>query len=124
MRAPGKPGGGWSWVLQRLSAVLLLGLVLAHLWIEHFMHLGRRFTYHGVQARLVHGIYDAIDYALLVVVVYHGLNGVFQVVTERVHNPPAVRFLGIGLVVVGIATVVLGADILSAFLAGRPWFLL
>lgn len=124
MRASRESGGAWSWVLQRLSAVLLLGLVLAHLWIEHFMHLGARFTYHGVRARLVHGVYDAIDYALLVVVVYHGLNGVFQVVTERVHGRRTVRLLGIGLVMLGIATVALGADILSAFLAGRPWFLL
>ncbi|NMP22492.1 succinate dehydrogenase, hydrophobic membrane anchor protein [Sulfobacillus harzensis] len=124
MMSPNRPGGAWQWFLQRVSAVLLLVLVLGHLWIEHFLHLGSRFSYQGVAARLVHGFYDAIDYALLVVVVYHGLNGLYHVLTDRMHRGSARRTLAIGLSLVGIATVVLGADILSAFLTPHPWFLL
>lgn len=118
------PRGAWSWLLQRVSAVLLLVLVLAHLWIEHFMHLGHRITYHGVSARLLEGFYDAIDYALLVVVVYHGLNGLKSVLTDRIQSAAALKTVSWVLVVVGVLTVLLGADILSAFLMGRPWFYL
>lgn len=120
----GKRHGSVGWVLQRVSAVLLLVLIVAHLWIEHFMHLGRPITYSGVVDRLMHGIYDAVDYGLLIVVVYHGLNGLRNVLMDRVTSAQGVAILNGTLGVVGVATVILGADILSAFLDGRAWFYL
>lgn len=124
MTGPVRPRGAWGWLLQRVSAVLLLVLVLAHLWIEHFLHLGARITYHGVSLRLAHALYDLVDYALLVVVVYHALNGLRNVLMERVHSPRGIGWLTTALVIWGLATIVLGADILSAFLNGRAWFYL
>lgn len=116
--------GAWPWLLQRVSALALLILVVTHLWTEHFMHLGQTITYHGVAARLMHAAYDAVDYALLIVVVYHALNGFRSVLFDRI-AAPALQRLTTGLLwLVGIATVVLGGDILSAFLDGRAWFYL
>ncbi len=122
MRGGGR--GAWPWVLQRLSALALLVLVVAHLWIEHFMHLGQAITYHGVVARLMHALYDAVDYALLLTVVYHALNGFRSVLFDRIMGPTAQRLTTGVLWVVGLATLVLGGDILSAFLNGRAWFYL
>lgn len=102
----------------------LLVLVLAHLWIEHFMHPGRAITYGSVARRLVQGLYQAVDYWLLVVVVYHGLNGLKNVLEDRPWRPWAWRGIIAGLWIVGLATLVLGGDILSSFLDRRAWFYL
>lgn len=116
--------GARGWLLQRLSALALLLLLTAHLWIEHFLHPGRRITYHSVAARLLHGLYQGIDYALLVIVVYHALNGLMNVLRDRVRSAAGWVAITATFWVVGLATVVLGADILSAFLNGRAWFYL
>lgn len=116
--------GGRAWLLQRLSAAALLVLVLAHLWIEHFMHRGTAITFSRVAARLFHGLYQGIDYLLLIVVVYHSLNGFRNILQDRVWSRAAWTAITSGIWVLGIATVVLGADILSAFLDGRAWFYL
>ena len=123
MRAAGGHGAR-GWVLQRVSALMLLVLVVAHLWVEHFLHPGRAITYRSVAGRLVHGAYEAIDYALLVVVVYHGLNGLRNVLQDRHWNRRLWAWVTGVFWVVGAATVLLGADILSAFLDGRAWFYL
>lgn len=116
--------GAWGWLLQRLSATLLVILILAHLWIEHFLHPGRVITYHSVLVRLVHGLFQAIDYALLIVVVYHALNGVRNILLDRAWSHGMRIALTAGFFVLGLATVLLGADILSAFLTPRAWFYL
>lgn len=113
-------GGMWRWLLQRVSAALLLFFVIAHLWIEHFLHLGRKITDANVMGRLLHGFYQMVDYGLLVIVVYHGLNGFYHVMTDYTHSERAQVRLGWGLSLLGILTVVLGIDILSAFLDGQP----
>lgn len=117
-------GGVWPWLLQRVSAVFLLVLILAHLWIEHFMHLGVPITFFSVRARLVHGLFAVIDYGLLIVVVYHGLNGLRTVLLEIPFLPHRVRAVNLALWLLGIVTVVFGMDILATFLWGRPWFVL
>jgi succinate dehydrogenase cytochrome b556 subunit len=114
----------WPWLLQRVSAVFLLVLVVAHLWIEHFMHLGQPITYQSVARRLMRGLFDAVDYGLLIVVVYHALNGVRNIWLDRGWSRQRLWVASTMLWVIGLATVVVGADIVSAFLNKRPWFYL
>ena len=114
--------GTWPWLLQRVSAALLLFFVIAHLWIEHFVHLGARITYRTVLERLVHGFYVFVDAGLLGVVVFHGLNGLRSVLVENTNDPAAVRAVTTTLWVLGVATFVFGMDVLSPFLFGHPWF--
>ncbi len=123
-RQYGTTGGAWPWLLQRVSAVFLLVLILLHLWIEHFMHLGAPITFASVKARLVHAVFAVIDYGLLIVVVFHGLNGLRTVLLEIPFLPHRSRAITIGLWVLGVVTVIFGMDILAPFLWGRPWFVL
>lgn len=116
--------GARGWLLQRISAVLLLVLILAHLWIEHFLHPGRPITYDSVLQRLLQGLYQAIDYALLVVVVYHALNGLRNILRDRRWSAGGWFWISVGIWAVGLATVLLGGDILSAFLNAHAWFYL
>jgi succinate dehydrogenase / fumarate reductase cytochrome b subunit len=112
----------WPWILQRASAALLLFFVMAHLWIQHFLRVGASVTYRSVMARLVHGLDVVVDFGLLAVVVYHGLNGLRAVLLDRMDNPAEVRALNTTIWVLGCATFVFGMDVLSPFLFGRPWF--
>ena len=114
--------GAWPWLLQRVSATLLLFFVLAHLWIEHFMHVGARITYRTVLDRLLQGFYVFVDAGLLAVVVFHGLNGLRNVLVENTENPAAVRAVTTAMWVLGVATLAFGMDVLSPFLFGHPWF--
>lgn len=122
-REPAPQGQGmWPWLLQRVTAVLLLFFVLGHLWIEHFLHLGARITYASVAERLLHAFYVFVDLGLLVVVVYHGLNGLGTVLFDLPWSPAAQRRITAGLWVLGVVTVLFGADVLSPFLWGHPLF--
>ncbi len=105
-----------------MSATLLLFFVLAHLWIEHFMHVGARITYRTVLDRLLQGFYVFVDAGLLAVVVFHGLNGLRNVLVENTENPAAVRAVTTAMWVLGVATLAFGMDVLSPFLFGHPWF--
>jgi succinate dehydrogenase / fumarate reductase membrane anchor subunit len=115
--------GLWPWLLQRVSALLLLFFIVAHLWIEHFMHLGAPITFHSVAVRLLHWTYAGIDYGLLVVVVYHGLNGLRSIILDAALTPRQVRAVTGGLWILGVVTVIFGINVLSPFLWGRPWFI-
>lgn len=123
-REYGATGGAWPWLLQRVSAGFLLVLIFAHLWVEHFMHLGAAITFASVEARLMHALFAVIDYGLLIVVVFHGLNGLRTVLLEMPFLPHRVRTITMALWLLGILTVVFGMDILAPFLWGRPWFVL
>lgn len=118
----GGPGNMWGWLLQRISAALLLFFVMAHLWIEHFLHVGAAITFHSVEARLVYAVYSFVDFGLLAVVVYHGLNGLRNVLLDLSPAPSTVRTLTAVLWVAGVVTFVWGVDILSPFLYGHPLF--
>jgi succinate dehydrogenase / fumarate reductase membrane anchor subunit len=116
------PSAGWGWVLQRVSAALLLFFLLAHLWVEHFMHLGQPITFQSVTTRLLHGFYLFVDGGLLAVVVFHGLNGLRNILLDLDPTPAATRTLTGILWGLGIVTVAFGVDILSPFVWGHPVF--
>ncbi len=100
-------GGILLWFLQRLSALGLLVLLLAHFYFLHYA--GEGFvTYDKVAARLASPLWKAFDLTFLILAVFHGLNGLWTVVNEYVHHEKTQRlclylillggflFLGIG----------------------------
>jgi succinate dehydrogenase / fumarate reductase, membrane anchor subunit len=116
---PGPALESWTWVLQRFTGVLLLVFVGGHLWVEHFLHVGQVIQFREIVARLAHALYLALDFGLLLTVVYHGLNGLRRVLAER--QPKRGRALALACLLLGLVTTAWGADILSAFLFKHPW---
>lgn len=108
----------WAWLLQRVSAVLLLVFVGGHLWVEHMMNA----TTDEVMSRLSHWVFLGVDIGLLVSVVFHGLNGLRGVLGE--YFAGSVRWLDKVLWGFGVFTVVWGADILWAFIFNHPFFVI
>ena len=74
-----KPSGGvelWSWLFMRLSGLLLLGLALGHLVIMHLINNVDAIDYTFVAGRYAGWFWRGYDLLMLVLAMFHGLNGV------------------------------------------------
>lgn len=74
-----------SWYLQRVTGALLVLLLAAHFWVEHFMSAELRrdgVSYAAIRARIANPLWQAIDIAFLLVALYHGLNGLRNIVLD------------------------------------------
>ena len=95
-----------NWYMQRITGALLVILLAAHFWVEHFMtaELQRgNLTYATVHARLSNPVWQAIDISFLLVALYHGLNGLRNIVLDYSRfNARAVRLITAALAVFGI----------------------
>ena len=116
--------GFWPWFLQRVSGFLLIFLVGIHIWMTHFSGLGDVVRGHQeelvlfdiVKQRLAQGLFIFIDFSLLALVLYHGLNGMRNILLEW--GPAARHAAGmtVGLWLLGIVTFIYGAWALLAFI--------
>src|SRR5437588_3949788 len=74
-----------AWYLQRITGALLLVLLIAHFWVEHFMTAGLRhgdLTYQVILGRISNPAWQSIDIAFLIVALCHGLNGLRGIVLD------------------------------------------
>lgn len=114
--------GSWAWILQRVSAFLLIVFIGAHWWISHFDALGDTITFAGVQTRLQSAVLVFVDGAMLIIVLYHALNGVRNVLLDFNIGRRAERALSIFLLFVGIAFFIYGLNALLPFTVGTALF--
>jgi succinate dehydrogenase hydrophobic anchor subunit len=94
------------WYLQRVTGGLLVILLAAHFWVEHFMtaELQRgSLTYASVHARVSNPVWQVIDTSFLLIALYHGLSGLRNIVLDYSRfSPRAVQFITAVLAVFGI----------------------
>jgi succinate dehydrogenase / fumarate reductase membrane anchor subunit len=95
------------WYTQRITGALLVPLLVAHFWVEHFMSqtlLRGELTYEAILVRISNPVWQAIDIAFLIVALIHGLNGFRNVVLDygRVGRRAA-QVITVALVVIGVA---------------------
>lgn len=95
-----------EWYLQRITGALLLILLVAHFWVEHFATkplLKGQLTYEAILARISNPYWQAIDISFLLVALYHGLNGVRNIILDSSKvSPGAGRVCTAVLIVAGI----------------------
>ena len=72
-------------------------------------------------ARLQSPLFIVLDSALLAVVLYHGLNGVWQVAADFGLGRGAQRTLALVLWIVGLVTLVVGINALLPLLGGQAF---
>lgn len=95
-----------DWYLQRITGGLLLVLLAAHFWVEHFMTAPVRhgnLTYEVIVSRLSNPVWRIIDISFLLIALYHGLSGLRNIVLD--YGPLGRRAVGamnLALVVIGI----------------------
>jgi succinate dehydrogenase / fumarate reductase membrane anchor subunit len=113
-----KPSGGfelWSWFFMRISGLLLLGLALGHLVIMHLIHNVDEIDYAFVAGRYVSGFWRGYDLMMLVLAMFHGVNGMRILIDDYVH-PPMWRRVALGaLSVIGGGFLLLGIYVIVCF---------
>jgi succinate dehydrogenase hydrophobic anchor subunit len=113
---PARRNAIW-WYLQRITGALLVPLLVAHFWVEHFMSADLRrgdLTYAAILSRISNPIWQTVDIGFLLVALIHGLNGVRGIVLDysRV-GPRAARGVTVSLVAVGVIWFWWGVDAFS-----------
>jgi succinate dehydrogenase / fumarate reductase membrane anchor subunit len=116
--ATGRGGAleGLLWLAQRLSAVLLVAGLSAHLAAIHLTpQPGLNFA--AVTSRLASPGWRLFEAAFLVVVTFHALGGLWLIVCDYVESPALRRVLAACLVALGALLVAVG----GWSLASVPW---
>ena len=116
--ATSKVAGTWAWFFQRVSAGLLIVLLAVHIFLDHYDEIGAEITVGWVHARLGELIYIAVDYSMLAMVLFHGLNGTRTILFDFEMFVKRKRAVDIGLWVLGVATMIWGIVILWPFITG------
>jgi len=123
-RSPGirgreRPVGGfelWSWLFMRISGLVLLVLAVGHVLIMHVLDDGvERVNFGFVAARWQSPFWRTWDWALLVLALIHGINGL-RIITQDYVRWPAVRFaIDMAFFVIGFGLFVLGTVVVFTF---------
>lgn len=102
------------WYLQRLSGGLLLLLLIAHFWVEHYATetlLRGELSFEAIETRIRSPLWQAIDLSFLAVALYHGLSGLRNILLDySVIGPGAQRALTAALIATGLLWMYWGAD--------------
>jgi succinate dehydrogenase / fumarate reductase membrane anchor subunit len=75
--------GGRRWLLQRLTAVFLIGVLAFHFLLLHFANHPADITFAGTQARMSQVGYFATMWLFLVTATFHGVNGVYNALINQ-----------------------------------------
>jgi succinate dehydrogenase hydrophobic membrane anchor protein len=101
-------GGMWSWLFQRITAVLLIVCLAIHLIFTHILNIGELDSA-NVGDRLAHASLTTVDIILLAAGIYHALNGLRMVLMDYwFTSRKRALALNITLWVIGIAAMVYG----------------
>ncbi len=108
--------GGLIWFFQRLSAIVLFILLLAHFVTYHFISHGE-ITYAAVVAKMKLPWFNLVQFLFLLTALYHGLNGIWMVAEDYMKKRGTRIFVFSILVLLG--TTLLFVGILTIFKAGN-----
>lgn len=96
-----------AWYMQRITGALLVPLLIAHFWVEHFMTatlMRGDLSYEVILTRIANPWWQAIDISFLLIALYHGLNGLYSIVLDFGKiGPRGANVTAILLVIVGVA---------------------
>lgn len=98
----------WSWLFQRITAVLLIVCLAIHLVFTHILDIGE-LNYDTIAARVAHAGFTAVDIILLAAGTFHALNGLRMVLMDYwFTSRRRARALSVVLWVIGIAAMAYG----------------
>jgi succinate dehydrogenase/fumarate reductase cytochrome b subunit len=115
--------GTLPWVLQRVTAYGLVLFLAVHMWFNHFAEVstGNRLTFELVNRRfeLYPVLYAINDIGLLTFTIFHGLNGVRNVVYDWSTSLVVRRATTWLLLLIGVVALIDGSRTLLAIM-GLP----
>ncbi|MBI5181634.1 MAG: hypothetical protein HZA06_01845 [Nitrospirae bacterium] len=104
----------WSWLGQRLTAVILAIWIPVHIIAIPFSD--KKISAPIVSERLSHTGWLIFDILLLLCCVYHGLNGIYSISLDFNPEKKIVKWLFSFLLLLGIAISIYGILILWSFI--------
>jgi succinate dehydrogenase / fumarate reductase membrane anchor subunit len=113
---------GWHWVLQRVSALLLVVGLAGHFLVLHYTKLfGSRaqLSFDSTQARFSGHprLWLLFDAMMLAAVLYHALNGTYNIIVDYAPRPCTKKALAWVLWAVGLGSFALGFVLLGRFIS-------
>jgi len=102
----------WLWLLQRVTAGVLVAALALHFWFLHYQQPGAIIDYSNVAVRLRTVLFVTVDLSLLACGLLHGLNGLYQVLLDfglrgrvQVWTARILVLLGVLVFVLGLSSV-------------------
>ena len=105
----------YLWLFMRLSGVAMLILAVGHMVIQHVLNSSANLTLQFVAAQWSSWGWKAFDILLLWMAIPHGIRGLFNILSDYVHNPGARRLIGIVLGLFVGATVIWATIAIALF---------
>ncbi|MCD6454769.1 MAG: succinate dehydrogenase, hydrophobic membrane anchor protein [Candidatus Aminicenantes bacterium] len=99
--------GAMAWFLQRVTALYLFVFLIAHFVIMHFVGTGE-VTYETVAPRLSSPLWKAGDLLFLLFALYHGINGLWQVLEDYIRGRGLRLFLYAVVLTIAVVLLVVG----------------
>lgn len=106
-----KNSGAKSWVLQRISGLVLVVLMIGHYILMHY-HPDSGHTYDAVLTRMQFSWYRIIDLVFITFGFYHGLNGLWGIFRDYKLKPWLKLTIISVLLLLGISFVAWGYQII------------
>jgi len=106
--------GGTRWLLQRVTAVFLVGVLAFHFFLLHFVNHAAEITFFGSQARMSQVGYFLTMVAFLVTATFHGVNGVYNALVNQGLSGTRKRAVGTVLALASIALIAQGIRVAVA----------
>lgn len=105
----------YVWLFMRLSGVAMLILAVGHMVIQHVLNSSTNLTLQFVAAQWSSWGWKAFDILLLWMAIPHGINGLYNILSDYVHNAGARRLIGIVLGLFIVATVIWATIAIALF---------
>jgi len=106
----------WLWLLQRVSGLLILGLLMTHMVVNHFVDTSTVIDVGFVEANLRKITLLLVDSSLLVLALFHGLTGLRNVLYDFFAGARARKSITAGCLAAGTVFFVFGVVVLVVVL--------
>lgn len=105
----------YAWLFMRLSGVAMLVLAVGHMVIQHVLNSSSNLTIQFVAVQWSSWGWKVYDILLLWMAIPHGIRGLYNILSDYVHNPGLRRIIGGLLALFVIATVIWATVGISLF---------
>jgi succinate dehydrogenase / fumarate reductase membrane anchor subunit len=102
------------WLLQRLTAVFLIGVLAFHFALLHFVNHAADITFMGTQARMSQVGYFLTMWLFLVTATFHGVNGVYNALVNMGLDGGRKRAVGAVLAAAAVLLIAQGTRVAIA----------
>lgn len=94
--------GSLSWILQRITGLILLVIMIAHYILMHYSPESGH-TYDAVLTRMQSSWYRVLDLTFVVLAIYHGMNGIWSIFRDyKLKSWQTISILT-GIIIFGVA---------------------